>query len=128
MEKVESYLREGNICNIINSNPNNKTWVCLTEEELKGIGELATKYDTIIMEDLAYFAMDFRRDLSKPFQAPFQPTVAKYTDNYILLISGSKAFSYAGQRIGIAAISDKLYDKQYAGLKERYNEIGRAHV
>ena len=41
-----------------------------------------------------------RQDLSKPYQPPFQPSVAHYTDNYVLLISGSKAFSYAGQRIG----------------------------
>lgn len=120
IDKVESYLKEGNICNIVYSNPNNPSWVCLTEEELSGIGKLATKYDVIVMEDLAYFAMDFRTDLSKPFQPPFQPSVAKYTDNYIILISGSKAFSYAGQRIGVAAISDKLYDKPYEGLRARY--------
>ena len=55
--------------------------------------------------------MDFRKDLSTPFQAPYQPSVAHYTDNYILLISGSKAFSYAGQRIGVSCISDKLYHR-----------------
>ncbi len=130
IEKVESYLKKGNICNIIYSNPNNPSWFCLTEEELKGIGELATKYDVIVMEDLAYFAMDFRKDLSKPFVPPFQPSVAKYTDNYILLISGSKAFSYAGQRIGVSAISDKLYHRFYQGLANRYSigEFGTIFV
>lgn len=130
IEKVESYLKKGNICNIIYSNPNNPSWFCLTEEELKGIGELATKYDVIVMEDLAYFAMDFRKDLSKPFVPPFQPSVAKYTDNYILLISGSKAFSYAGQRIGVSAISDKLYHRFYQGLADRYSigEFGTIFV
>ena len=44
------------------------------------IGELATQYDVIVLEDLAYFAMDFRQELSKPFQAPYQPSVAHYTD------------------------------------------------
>lgn len=130
IEKVESYLKKGNICNIIYSNPNNPSWFCLTEEELKGIGELATKYDVIVMEDLAYFAMDFRKDLSKPFVPPFQPSVAKYTDNYILLISGSKAFSYAGQRIGVSAISNKLYLRFYQGLADRYSigEFGTIFV
>ena len=130
IEKVESYLKKGNICNIIYSNPNNPSWFCLTEDELKGIGELATKYDVIVMEDLAYFAMDFRKDLSKPFVPPFQPSVAKYTDNYILLISGSKAFSYAGQRIGVSAISDKLYHRFYQGLADRYSigEFGTIFV
>ena len=84
--KLESYLSQGNICAIVYSNPNNPSWICLREEELKVIGELATKYDTIVMEDLAYFAMDFRKDLSKPFEAPYQATVARYTDNYMLLI------------------------------------------
>ena len=64
--------------------------------------------------------MDFRKDLGTPFQPPFQPSVARYTDHYILQISGSKAFSYAGQRIGVAAISDKLYHRAYEGLTQRY--------
>ncbi len=117
---LESYLEKGNIAAVIYSNPNNPAWICLTEEELRIIGELATKYDTIVIEDLAYFAMDFRKPLGKPFEAPFQASVAKYTDNYILQISGSKAFSYAGQRIAITAISDKLYHRQFDGLTKRY--------
>ena len=92
-DKLESYLATGRIAAIVYSNPNNPAWICLTEEELRTIGTLATKYDAIVLEDLAYFAMDFRKDLSTPFQPPFQPTVARYTDNYVLLISGSKAFS-----------------------------------
>ena len=64
--------------------------------------------------------MDFRQDLSTPYHAPYQPSVAHYTDNYILLISGSKAFSYAGQRIGVSCISDKLYHRHYPGFDKRY--------
>lgn len=120
-EKLESYLRQGNISAIIYSNPNNPSWICLKEEELRTIGDLANRYDTIVIEDLAYFAMDFRKDLGTPFQAPYQPSVARYTENYILLISGSKAFSYAGQRIGVSCISDKLYHRTYPGLSERYH-------
>ena len=81
-EKLESYVwPEGTINSIVYSNPNNPSWVCLTEEELQIIGELATKYDVIVMEDLAYFGMDFRKDLYTPGKPPYQPTVAKYTDN-----------------------------------------------
>lgn len=119
-DKLESYLAQGNISAIIYSNPNNPAWFCLTDEELKTIGTLATQYDAIVIEDLAYFAMDFRKELGIPFQAPYQPSVAKYTDHYILHISGSKAFSYAGQRIGVAAISDKLYHRAYSNLTKRY--------
>ena len=104
--KLREYLDRGNIAGIVYSNPNNPSWVCLTDFELQVIGKLATEYDTIILEDLAYFAMDFRKDLSHPGKAPFQPTVAKYTDNYIFMISSSKLFSYAGQRLGLLCISD----------------------
>ncbi|MDR1756603.1 MAG: pyridoxal phosphate-dependent aminotransferase [Culturomica sp.] len=125
-EKLESYLKKGNICAIVYSNPNNPSWVCLTEEELQIIGELATRYDIVALEDLAYFAMDFRRDLSHPGKAPFQPSVARYTDNYILMISSSKLFSYAGQRLGLLCVSDALFNRKYPHLKARYNseELG----
>ncbi len=118
--KLESYLSRGNIAAIIYSNPNNPSWICLKEDELRTIGWLATQYDVTVLEDLAYFAMDFRRDLGHPFVEPYQPTVARYTDQYILLISGSKAFSYAGQRIGVACISDRLYHRAFQGLTARY--------
>ena len=121
--KLESYLKKGNICAIVYSNPNNPSWVCLTEQELQIIGELATLYDCIIMEDLAYFAMDFRQDLSIPFEPPYQPTVARYTDNYMLLISGSKAFSYAGERIGVVCISDALFHRHFDALAKRYQGL-----
>lgn len=120
--KLESYLTNGNICAIVYSNPNNPSWICMTDDELRTIGSLAMKYDCIIMEDLAYFAMDFRRDI-RPFQKPYQPSVANYTDNYILLISGSKAFSYAGERIGVTCISDKLFHRHYHDLAERYEGL-----
>lgn len=118
--KMEEFLKQGNISTIIYSNPNNPSWICLNQEELEIIGLLATKYDAIVLEDLAYFAMDFRHDLGHPFEPPYQPSVAKYTDNYILLISGSKAFSYAGQRIGIIAMSPTLYHRSYPHLIARY--------
>ena len=121
--KLESYLSKGNICAIVYSNPNNPSWICLREEELQVIGTLATKYDVIVMEDLAYFAMDFRKDLSAPFQPPYQATVARYTDNYMLLISGSKAFSYAGERIGVTCISDALFHRHYDDLANRYEGL-----
>ena len=114
--KLESYLKKGNIHSIIYSNPNNPSWVCFTEEELRIIGELATQYDVCVIEDLAYFGMDFRRDISKPGVPPFQPSVGKYTDNYALMISGSKAFSYAGERIAVLAVSDKFGAREFPDL------------
>lgn len=119
-KKLESYLSKGNINSIIYSSPNNPAWICFTEEELQIIGELANKYDAIVMEDLAYFGMDFRKNMLKPGVAPFQPTVARYTNNYILFISSSKIFSYAGQRCGLMIISDQLFDREYPDLQKRF--------
>ena len=129
-EKLESYLKKGNIAGIIYSNPNNPAWICLNEDELRIIGELATQYDATVIEDLAYMGMDSRRDLGTPFMPPYQVTVANYTDNYILLISGSKIFSYAGQRIAVVAISDKLFVREFPALRERYGmaRYGQAFV
>jgi aspartate/methionine/tyrosine aminotransferase len=121
-DKLESILSSGNISCLLYSNPNNPSWICFTEKELGIIGEMCNKYDVIAIEDLAYFAMDFRRDMSKPGVPPYQPTVAKYTENYILTISSSKAFSYAGQRIGMMIISDELYDRSYPNLKKYYTK------
>ncbi len=125
--KLESYLESGRISSFLYSNPNNPAWICLNDEELDIIGELSMKYDVIVIEDLAYFGMDFRKDYSHPGVAPFQPTVAHYTDNYILLISSSKIFSYAGQRIGLMAISDTLYNRSYPDLLRYYSSDKFGH-
>ncbi len=129
-EALEAILKEGNISCILYSNPNNPTWICFTDTELRIIGELATRYDVVVMEDLAYFTMDFRKDYSIPGKPPFQPSVGKYTDNYILLISSSKAFSYAGQRVGMIAISNVLFEREVPTLSRYFTQtkFGRAMV
>ncbi len=123
-DKLISVLETGKISSILYSNPNNPSWICFTEKELKIIGELANEYDAIVIEDLAYFGMDFRKDYSQPGVPPFQPSVAKYCDYYVLMISSSKAFSYAGQRIGVMAISDKLFNRNYPDLLRYYTSQG----
>ena len=129
-DKLESYLSTGKVSSILYSNPNNPSWICFTDKELRIIGELANKYNVVVIEDLAYFGMDFRKDYSQPGQAPYQPTVAKYTDNYLLLISSSKVFSYAGQRIGMMVISDKLYNTVAPDLKRfyKFDKLGQAMI
>ena len=118
--ELERHLSQGDIAALVYSNPNNPAWFCLTEAELQIVAEVARKYDVIVIEDLAYFAMDFRKPLGRPFEPPYQASVGRYTDQYILQISGSKAFSYAGQRIGVTAISDALYHRAFPGLTQRY--------
>lgn len=128
--KLESFLKKGNITAMLYSNPNNPAWTNLTEEELEIIGRLATKYDCIVLEDLAYFGMDFRTDVSTPYEPPFGATVAKYTDNYILMLSGSKIFSYAGQRIALVCMSQKVFDRKYDFFEKFYEmpALGDAYV
>ena len=79
---------------------------------------MADKFNVVVLEDLAYVGMDFRKDLYTPGTPPYQATAAKYTDNYILFISSSKVFSYAGQRIGMMIISNMLYNKTCPDLKK----------
>lgn len=120
-DKLESFLKTGKVSSILYSNPNNPSWICFTETELKIIGDLANKYNVIVLEDLAYFGMDFRNDVSIPGEPPYQPSVVKYTDNWILFISSSKVFSYAGQRIGMMVLSNKLFNTHAPDLLRYYN-------
>ena len=122
--KLEEMLSERDVAAIVYSNPNNPAWICLEEEELQIIGEIADRYDVTVIEDLAYFCMDYRRDMGRPFEPPYPPTVARYTDNYILMLSASKIFSYAGQRIAMLCISDALFERRYDALAQRYNDSG----
>jgi aspartate/methionine/tyrosine aminotransferase len=127
-KKLEYEIEKGNYSSMLYSNPNNPSWICLNEEELEIIGEMATKYDITVIEDLAYFGMDFRKDISRPGEPPYQPSVARYTENYILLISSSKAFSYAGQRIGVMIISPTLFNRRYPDLKRYYSSDKFGHA
>lgn len=129
-EKLDELLSSGKVTAMIYSNPNNPSWSNFTDEELKYIGEAATKYDVIVLEDLAYMGMDFRKDYSKPHQAPYIPTVARYTDNYILLISASKIFSYAGQRIAIVAMSPQVFNRRYPVLEKFFEmpNFGESYI
>lgn len=129
-DELEHRLSNGHVAAIVYSNPNNPSWICLTEDELRLIGNLATRHDVVVIEDLAYLGMDFRKELGHPFAPPYQTTVARYTQNYMLMLSASKIFSYAGERVATVAISDGLYNRSYPYLKETLgmDTLGRAFV
>ena len=50
--------------------------------------------------------------------------------NYFLIISSSKIFSYAGQRIAVTIISPKLMEKRYKNLRQYFDteRVGHAFV
>ena len=124
-DELERHLQSGRIAAILFSNPNNPTWACLTDEELRTIGELATQYDAIVLEDLADLNMDFRDpDRGHPYAEPYQPSVGHYTHNCVQLISCSKIFSYAGQRAAFVAIDPVLAKRVYPALAKRLNNTG----
>ncbi len=128
--KLEEELKDNDVACLIYSSPNNPAWFCFTDEELKIIGDMANKYGVVVIEDDAYFLMDFRKDYSTPGQPPYQPTVAKYTNNYVLMLSASKSFSYAGERIALMVVSPELYNKECPDLARYYSQtqLGRALI
>ena len=128
--KLEEELKDGDVACLIYSSPNNPAWFCFTDYELQIIGEMANKHGVVVIEDDAYFLMDFRTDYSHPGEAPYQPTVAKYTDNYVMMISGSKSFSYAGERIAMLVVSPALYNRECPDLSRFYSQtqLGRALI
>jgi aspartate/methionine/tyrosine aminotransferase len=116
---VEARMQQGDVCAMLWSSPNNPSWVILSDDELRGLGELCDRYDVLAVEDLAYFGMDLRQDVLIPGTPPFQPTVLKHSKNGLCIISSSKMFSYAGQRIAIAALHPVLAERRVDDLAER---------
>ncbi|MBO6168571.1 MAG: pyridoxal phosphate-dependent aminotransferase [Bacteroidales bacterium] len=124
-EGLRRELTSGDYAAVMYSNPNNPSWMCLSDSELGMIARVAGETHTIIIEDLAYFCMDLRgRGFGVPYTEPYPPSVSRYTDHYILLLSASKIFSYAGQRIGVMCVGPGLYHESFPALAERYGGSG----
>lgn len=128
--RLEEILSKGNITALIYSNPNNPAWFNFTDVEYEIIGRMADRYDVIVLEDHAYLGMDFRVRYGVPYTEPYVPTVAKYTRNCILLVSASKIFSYAGQRVAMVCMTPEVYDRQYEFLRSFYEmpAFGDAYI
>ncbi len=126
LQSIEARFRQGTIAGILYSSPNNPSWITFNETELEGIGQLCNKYDVFAIEDLAYMGMNLS---SEEFsEQPRFSTIAKYTDRYILLISASKIFSYAGERIGLCILSPKFFNYTSNHLLNKFGlkQAGRA--
>ncbi|HXV77918.1 MAG TPA: pyridoxal phosphate-dependent aminotransferase [Candidatus Polarisedimenticolaceae bacterium] len=128
VDAVDRLASRGDVAAVLWSSPNNPSWIVLRETELAGLGAVCDRHDILAIEDLAYFGMDVRRDYTVPGQPPFQPTVLRHTHNGICIISSSKMFSYAGQRIAIAILSPELMDKRAPDMVERFGTANVGHA
>jgi hypothetical protein len=110
--------------------PNNPAWTNFTEDELRMIGEAASANDVCVIEDQACFGMDFREDYSVPGKPPYVPTVAKYAEKYVVLLSASKIFNYSGQRVAVACISPNIFDAPSGVVQDLYEypTLGECYV
>lgn len=128
IDAVAERAKQGDLCAILWSSPNNPSWVVLKESELAGLGRICDEYGLIAIEDLAYFGMDTRQDYYVAGEPPYQPTVMRYTDRAITIISSSKMFSYAGQRIALTFLSPGLMATQAPALIERFGSANVGHA
>jgi aspartate/methionine/tyrosine aminotransferase len=130
IQAVEERVKQGDVCAILWSSPNNPSWIVLKDSELEGLGRICDRYDVLAIEDLAYFGMDVRHDYTKPGEPPYQPTILSYTNNGICIVSSSKMFSYAGQRIALSILSPELMEKDAPDMVERLgtSNVGHAFV
>lgn len=114
--KLDQMMADGRVVAVVYSTPNNPAWINLTDDELHAIGRAADRHGVVVVEDHAYAGMDFRTYLGHPGEAPFIPTVARYAKRYVMMISASKIFSYAGERIAIMAFGPGFADERPAEL------------
>jgi aspartate/methionine/tyrosine aminotransferase len=128
IQAVEERVKQGDVCAIIWSSPNNPSWIVLKESELEGLGKICDKYEVLAIEDLAYFGMDLRQDYLKPGVPPYQPTILRYTKNGLCIISSSKMFSYAGQRIAMCVLSPDLVNKEVPDLGQSLGTTNVGHA
>ncbi|MFH1680975.1 MAG: pyridoxal phosphate-dependent aminotransferase [Candidatus Eisenbacteria bacterium] len=127
---LEERLGRGDVAAVLWSSPNNPAWIILSEDELRGMAEVMDRHRAIAIEDLAYFGMDFRKDYGKPGKPPYQPTIARYMKRCFVIVSSSKAFSYAGQRVAITYVSPHLLNEESAHLEKHHGtrRIGYAFI
>jgi aspartate aminotransferase/aminotransferase len=90
LNKVEAAITDRTKVILCNS-PSNPTGYVATEEELKGLAELAAKHDIALISDEIYSAFAY----DGPFLSP-----AKWNDQTIVIDGFSKSHSMTGHRLG----------------------------
>lgn len=93
VEKMEQLITERTKAILVNT-PNNPTGVCMTKETLLAVGELAKKYDLLLIADDIYTAYSF----SEPF-IPMM-SLPGMKERTVTLNSYSKDYTMTGWRVG----------------------------
>jgi aspartate/methionine/tyrosine aminotransferase len=117
VKAVDERLARGDVGAVIWSSPNNPAWISLTQDELDGLGACGDRHDVLMIEDQAYFGMDLRTDVFQPGVPPYQPSVARNGRTWVLLLSGSKLFSFAGSRVGLMVLSPHMATRSFPNLQ-----------
>lgn len=93
IERLENLITEKTKAIVINS-PSNPTGNCLTVDSMKGIAEVALKYDLIVIADDIYTAFSY--------QNAFIPFISLegMKERTVVLNSFSKNFTMTGWRVG----------------------------
>jgi aspartate/methionine/tyrosine aminotransferase len=117
---VDERLARGDVGAVIWSSPNNPAWISLTQDELDGLAAAGDRHDVLLVEDQAYFGMDLRRDVFVAGEDPMQPSVARRGKTWVMLLSGSKLFSYAGARVGLMVVSPSLAERRFENFRSYF--------
>jgi aspartate/methionine/tyrosine aminotransferase len=129
-DKINETLANNDVAGMIYSVPNNPSWLTLSLNELQIIGEIASQHSLIVIEDQSNCGMDFRTDYSVPGREPYIPTIARFTNLYAILLSASKIFSYAGERIGLVCLSPDAYNLPIDSMHDKFHtsNLGDSYI
>ena len=101
LEEMKEIVNEKTKLIIINS-PHNPTGGSLTPEDMKGVAELAAKYDAWILSDEVYSKMVYDGKHVSIYDYP------EVMDRTILLEGHSKTYAMTGWRLGYASMPEEL--------------------
>lgn len=92
---------------IIMNTPSNPTGAAMTEEDIRGVAEVASRHDVFLLSDEIYSRLIFSDE--RHF---FSPSELDRCKDHTIVINGfSKAFAMTGWRLGVAIGPARLIEK-----------------
>lgn len=120
LESIRAVFETGTVAAFCWASPSNPGWTVLNDQELAGIAALCKSHNVIPIEDLTYLGMVTSPTATDKTAPVILPSIAKYADDYFLVMSTSKMLSYAGERIGFLAGSKHLLETRNDTLKDAF--------